>query len=841
MTGFAELVCTSSVRSNSLAILRTRRVISVTLCPSHTELKNFLLGRVEESSATIVEDHIQNCFRCSDAIDQLSEEDEFVQWLKESRKGRSASESKPDGVLINALIPLLKRLKVSTGPNRAHPGNRPSEPSALETLLFGMPDSETVTDIPPVSIGAKRIGPFELQQQIGQGGMGIVFQGHDTRLNRPVAIKFIRPELLSKEGTRELFLQEAQTAAAVEHDNIVAIYSVENHGISPYLVMPLLRGQTLQDLLEQTPGPLTVGRTLQIGREMAAGLAAAHRRGLIHRDIKPANVWLEETSGRVKLLDFGLACFRVNSDLASGSVAGTPGYMAPEQLQGQVIDCSADLFSMGCILYRAVTGQVPFPLARGLGDLLKVVTETPPALAEIRSPFPSDLRILIDQLLRKDPRQRPESADLVAARLKSIETAEITRSARIGRRRVMGGIAVVAAIVGVTFGMWQGSPRRVVSPVKPVQMSLVARSRIPPVVIKGPQGERLLDLSQATSLQLEPGDYSLKLAEKKNGRELVPSQFVVLADEPGQVDVTLVGEIARHEFHTQDVIGVAIPAEMKDLTVISASLDQSVSLWNTVNASKSAMVQLPAAARALAISPSTVFSNSLCAISCGNKFEPANLAVHILNSTTLKTADSVLDEQTRMVKTLKFSPVEKTLVTTTADGVQFWDLESNSSETLPIRDWGALTCLAFSPDGKRLIMGTEAGSLVLSDFGRRTVIRSFVSSTKAVRAVCGSKLGFLSAGDDGAIRLWNEKTFEGTLINVPGTSIVSLCVTPDSQWLLSGDRKGDVVCQALDGSRREYRLQGHQQVVWSIAVSSDGRLAATGSADRSVRLWQLPF
>jgi serine/threonine protein kinase len=223
-----------------------------------------------------------------------------------------------------------------------------------------------------------RLGPYRVLKVLGHGGMGVVFEAEDPQLRRKVALKAMLPTLAASETARQRFLREAQTAAAIEHDHIVHIYQVgEDRGV-PFIAMAFLKGESLDQRLARQ-NRLLLPEVVRIGRETAAGLAAADQQGLIHRDIKPANLWLEET-GRVKILDFGLA--RAAEDKAhltqSGAIVGTPAYMAPEQVNGQTLDARCDLFSVGCVLYRLSTGELPFKGRDTISTLMAVATEQPP-------------------------------------------------------------------------------------------------------------------------------------------------------------------------------------------------------------------------------------------------------------------------------------------------------------------------------------------------------------------------------------------------------------------------------------------------------------------------------
>jgi formylglycine-generating enzyme required for sulfatase activity len=264
----------------------------------------------------------------------------------------------------------------------------------------------------------------------------------------------MRPEIARQASARERFLREARAAAALEHDHVVTIYSVgEDRGV-PFLAMQLLRGMSLEDYLRKKDGtgpgtPLNLERVLRLGREIAGGLQAAHERGLIHRDIKPANLWLDSTGGgRVKILDFGLA--RAEEETARltrlGTLVGTPTFMAPEQSHGRRVDGRADLFSLGCVLYRLCTGRLPFQGATPLAVLMAVSQDTPPPIRELSPQTPPRLADLVMRLLAKRPEDRPPSARAVLEELQAVERehaarapapppASVTRSPAAGARR----------------------------------------------------------------------------------------------------------------------------------------------------------------------------------------------------------------------------------------------------------------------------------------------------------------------------------------------------------------------------------------------------------------------
>jgi serine/threonine protein kinase/DNA-directed RNA polymerase subunit RPC12/RpoP len=286
------------------------------------------------------------------------------------------------------------------------------------------------------------LGHYRIMSMLGQGGMGIVFGAMDTNLRRWVALKVMRPESAQDEAARQRFLREARALAALKSDHIVTVHQVGEANQLPFLAMEFLQGEPLDDWLKRRGRP-TLVEIVRLGIEIGHGLTAAHACGLIHRDIKPANIFLEVVSGgedandhsprtthhaprRVKILDFGLA--RLTQDHTNltdpGRVIGTPGYMAPEQVEGKEIDARSDLFSLGCILYELSTGVQPFAAANSVAILMAVLTREPTPPRVLNPDLPVPLAALIGRLMAKDPQRRPASAREVVAALEAIATPD---------------------------------------------------------------------------------------------------------------------------------------------------------------------------------------------------------------------------------------------------------------------------------------------------------------------------------------------------------------------------------------------------------------------------------
>jgi serine/threonine-protein kinase len=303
-------------------------------------------------------------------------------------------------------------------------------------------------------------GRFEVGDVIGRGAMGVVHAGHDLRLGRDVAVKFLRPDLAADPGVRARFEDEARAAARLSHPAIVAVYDTGEWDGTPYIVMERLPGRTLADELAE--GPLTPARARIVAHDVGGALETAHRMGIVHRDVKPANILVTE-SGRVKLADFGIAKSTEGMDhTVAGSVVGTAAYLAPERLAGQPATPRTDLYALGVVLYEGLAGTKPFAGDTPVAIATAIHTTTPDPITTRRPDVDAGLATLIDSAMARAPEDRPESAAAMLAALDtSIGTAAMTAVmpsgpdhgvARTGAapwwhdRRAIERVAVVAVV-----------------------------------------------------------------------------------------------------------------------------------------------------------------------------------------------------------------------------------------------------------------------------------------------------------------------------------------------------------------------------------------------------------
>ena len=389
------------------------------------QIKAFLDDELSASQLEWFEQHLENCESCAMELQQRTADGDFWDDTKRFLRSSSSSLSGRDSWSGDA-IPSVTETSVLE--------KRVLTPFSDAALTFLDPTDD------PHMLG--RFGGYEISGVIGSGGMGIVLKGWDRSLDRFVAIKVLHPSFAGQSASRKRFAREAQAAAAVLHDNVIAIYGVDQYNGVPYLVMPYIKGESLQQRIDRS-APLPVEEILAVSIQIARGLGAAHDQGLTHRDIKPANILMPSSVARVIITDFGLARSADDASLTrSGVLAGTPQYMSPEQAQDEPIDSRSDLFSLGSVMYAMASGRPPFR-AEGAYAVLRKITDKPHRpLSQLRHDLPKWFAATVDRLLEKDPESRFQTAQSVAdyledclAHLRQPTTTVLPKPVATTRRR----------------------------------------------------------------------------------------------------------------------------------------------------------------------------------------------------------------------------------------------------------------------------------------------------------------------------------------------------------------------------------------------------------------------
>ncbi|MBS0266999.1 MAG: protein kinase [Planctomycetes bacterium] len=394
-----------------------------------------------------------------------------------------------------------------------------------------------------------RLAHYEILEELGCGAFGTVYRAFDDKLLRVVAIKILAPDLALTTIARERFLREARAAAAIRHENVVAIHMVEEAPL-PYLVMEYIPGQSLQQRLD-SQGALPLADVLHFGAQIADALVAAHARGLIHRDIKPGNIMLEQGSReRVKITDFGLACATEDTHQAyAGLIAGTPMYMAPEQAAGRQFDQRADLFSFGSVLYQMLTGKPPFTGTTSVSVIQRVIKAAPRPIEELQPGAPEWLCEAVRRLHAKNPDERFQTATEVAALLadgrlqlarpavsppENVTAATQSALTPPPRRRAtwtFAGTVFLAILLSESLGFTQlaGTVLRYFTP----EGTLVVEVEDPDVRVTIDGGELTIRGAGIQEVRLKTGEHKLRASKQgrflrqelvnitKNGRQTV--------------------------------------------------------------------------------------------------------------------------------------------------------------------------------------------------------------------------------------------------------------------------------------------------------------------------------
>jgi hypothetical protein len=715
-----------------------------TACPDPHRLEGLLWGSLTTDEQAALTEHVGTCAACQHTLERLAAGPTVADFAK-VESGKPASDS--------AYWKARAQLEVEI--TRPGTSQTPRKPEVVLDFLSASDDKSHLG----------RLDQFAILGVIGHGGMGIVLRGFDTYLERDVAVKVLNPAMANDEVARERFCRESRTAASVTHENVVAVHHVAQEESShlPYLVMQLIDGEALDQRLERDR--LSLKDIVGIGAQVAAGLAAAHEKGLIHRDVKPANVLLERGTNRVKLTDFGLA--RAADDVhltGTGLVAGTPLYMAPEQARGEELDARADLFSLGVLLYELCTGQTPFEAPTALAILKKLTDEPHRPVRELNPDTPEWLADVIDRLLAKSPKDRFQSASEVAALLDfqwsamktSSDVVAVCPKRRAQRLRqiliALGALAVGVLATSVVLLVWLGRGQRNLSG---------GTSEPPLAVLRGGGGT-------IWGVGFSPGDRTLAMAMEEG-------KIKLWNVETGTVKATL-----------SDHRGMVWTATFSDdgKYLVTSGDDNSARIWDLATNKTVKTLLSPAAVRG------ALFDRDAKRVFTGDR--QGNIRVW-----NAATGDQIRTWQQRgALFALALSPDGKTVASGGTDHVvRLWDTETGQ-ERLPLDGHsGPLYSLAFSRDGKILASAGWDRTIRLWDPGTGERLRTLQGHGKGIWAVDFAPDGkTIASGDqDGIVRVWDTNSGQ-LLAELAGhnDTVHSLVYSRDGSRIASGSRDGTV-------------------------------------------------
>jgi WD40 repeat protein/serine/threonine protein kinase len=828
--------------------------ISPTPCPDIANLEKLLNDSAAEPLQSQWAAHLETCAHCQQTLQTMVASRDS--WFGMAR--HLVQTEPPAPALLNVITALKDGVSLS---GTAADQERP--------LLDFLDPAEK-----PDQLG--RLAHYEISEVMGRGGMGVVLKAWDSALHRVVAIKVMAPRLAANEKARERFVREARAAAAITHDNVVAVHAVgETHGL-PYLVMQHISGMSLAERLERE-GALPVPDILQIGMQTAAGLAAAHAQGLIHCDIKPDNLLLEGGSGRVKITDFGLARALDEVGEAEGqAVAGTPRFMAPEQARGEMLDPRTDLFSLGSVLYTLCTGRFPFQGTTNAAVLHQVVTQTPAAIASINPRIPARLVEIIDKLHAKDRTQRFASATEVIHALGGllarpsdmrtiVPTVEEPRSSRKApRRRALLSAAAtifVLLLAALTATEMTGLTRlaATVIRIRTPEGVLVVDVDDPQtkVTLDGDTGELVITSPGIHEFRLRPGNYRLRAVRggetkdemvtiTRDGKQVVAVRFEPRDELIQPKSGASFPIVARLGGHKGPVRTLAIARDGKWLLSCSGwpEGDRSIRLWDLASGKEiRQLMPHDDQVYAVAFSP-----DGTLAVSGGEDH-----SVRLWDISTGKQTRSHTDSN-RPIFTVAFSPDGKTIVAGSGDGkIRQWSVETGKLlRTFNGHSDGVLS-VAFSPDGTQVISGSRDKTVRVWEVESGREIHRFEGHEGWVATVAFSPDGRTIASGSVGIRIWDAAS--GKLLKELkghrfGTN--SLAFSPDGRWILSGGY--DTLVRLWDTATGQlvHNIVDHKDWVWSVAFTPDGKQAVSSGgggrhnsqyvrgSDFVIRVWKLP-
>lgn len=849
-----------------------------TACPTRKELLEVASGVIATQEASELEQHLLECSACCAVMAEAMEADPLLQIVRDAGWPPVAMDA--DTVHLSQRIAQAVETRLNAAEETFVDHQRP--PAALD---FSWLEPAAAPD----ELG--RLGNFRVLRLLGRGGMGAVFEAEDLRLRRRVALKVMLPGLSNDSSMTERFLREAQSAAAVHHGHVVTIYEVGQCGTVPYLAMELLRGESLEERLARD-GKLQTRPAAAIGAQIAEGLSAAHQLGLLHRDIKPANIWLETTptSGKddlpnVKLLDFGLAKSMHATDgmTQTGVLVGTLKYLSPEQARGEPLDGRSDLFSLGCILYRLLTGRLPFDGSDALSQLHALANTEPTSIESLVEHVPAEFTELTRRLLDRNRDQRPASAAEVAERLRNIATKSMSGDAvpprlpavRSGgafgtrpRQWIMAGLVpacLLLVVIIITFRKPDGSeievkidtdPKSsaVVSPVRAIQLRSVPAE---------PTSANVLSLTHLDPSQIPETERF----------DWQPKELVAVL---GEHRLRHWRRVMQIRFHPDSKYFVTVPDEGPSSLWPIDSLESQVDAMRAGGGATAGFEfsqdgrwmfsanQLYAVDLMDAANPQIKLARTLPTDE--NRFGSGDVAIHA-NRWVIMASDTpgmlgvwdIAAEPARVIKTVKFDSAAPTnglslskdgkrLIAWAGDGlIRIWDLDwSNADDpafTLRNEQVPA-THAELSPDGSLMVAYVDGQPKfdVWDVSGTPSVVQQQVDHGGHVFAFSAdSRQLFVSAGLGAhAYTLEAGRWVRRHTLTSAMSAIISLAVSPDQKTVVAGDQYGGIHVwdMSVTPPQRRNPLPPVNNVI-SVTFAPNGRTLLAQGADNAATLWNL--
>jgi eukaryotic-like serine/threonine-protein kinase len=706
-------------------------------------------------------------------------------------------------------------------------------------LIFSDGNNPCMTVIQ--SLSGHYIGQYQIQELIGKGGMSAVYHAYQPSLERHVAIKVLSRSLVNEPTYLTRFMQEAKTAASLEHPHIVPIYDYGTHGDISYIVMRLLSGGTLAQRLDyrmyRGDSLPSLGEVSVLLRQLGSALDYAHAHGVIHRDIKTGNVMFDRR-GTAYLVDFGIAKL-IHSSAAlttDGSLLGTPSYMSPEQWESQTLTPAADQYALAVLIYLLVAGQTPYSGSNYLELMRQHIGASLPSISNIPTPA---INHVLSRALAKSPQQRFPTvgafADAFAQAVRDWE-GESTDFSTF----VLPSEAILTSLPAVNVGTIPPTP--LLTPSLPPLPSHTRRT----YVMLGIFGivvalllliglvlsaYMLIDIffNQPTADPITTSVDIIQLPTHASTLTPIPPTSTVEATPRRQMAVLPMTQIGLLSAGSTPIRSIAFNPDGS--FIASSGGDGMVNILDVDTQSQ--QTSLPGGEDviySLAFSP----DGKLLAAGCGDGF------VRLWNVATGELIRTLSHDQNE-IRSIAFDLTGERLASAGLDRtIHIWDVASGFQQAELKGHSDRILSIAFSPDGSKLGSGSQDRSVIIWDIGTQAPIATLNGHLEEVRDVAFSPDGstIASSSSDDTIKLWEANT--GHLIMTledTGQDIFSVTFSPDGQFVVSGDRGNTIHIWDSQTGTNEGVLQGHEGWVFDLAFSQVGSILASAGGDGTIRFW----
>ena len=761
-------------------------------CPTAAELAAWDVGQLGDEASERIVQHLKDCPRCAATVVATARDDDALAWALL----RAADESSPDEPELSQA---LQRLLQTPEPMDAD--SLPSD---------ALPPASSVAMVP------LQIGSYRLLRPLAHGAMGWVYEAEHVNLHRRVALKILPPNLVREPANVERFYREMASVGKLTHPHIVQAFDAGAADGQHYLAMELVDGCDASTLVHRL-GPLPIADACELTRQLALALKHAHAHGLVHRDIKPSNAMVA-ASGQVKLLDLGLAAVRASESAAPElTVAGTAEYMAPEQwASDKAIDARADLYALGCTLFKLCAGVTPFQTSAPSREALAEAhrTANAPSLRVIRPDAPAGLDTLVQRLLAKDPAARPVSADEVAR-----ELAPFTNGADL-RGAVDRAIPLAEDTVRWPLSQtWKTPP-----PHAPATRSTSRRRRLVAAItvvctlgLVGALGVTYFDRGELV-LSVEPADAVITIdGQPRSIDDATHSLAVSLPRGKHVIEVRKPGFRAiQHPFNMRRGVREVVHMEL----AVEEQVIKEIAQWTVHNDG----------ATYVAVSPD---GRHVLTTDVHGLVRQWNLDTRAL--------EREFNAHPSTIHCVEYSRDGRYFLTAGDDfTVRIWEADSGEQMHRFDASKAAIWCATFSDDGQRVATAGYDQTVRVWDVTTSECLWTGRAHTTWVRAVDFSPDGrqLVSGGNDAVSIVWDARTgqMRRTLIGQNGVVLTAQFST-DGQRVLTGGYDRQALLWDVEREERMRGYIGHAEGVGAI-FTPDEEFVVTYSMDRELRLWR---